>query len=94
MKLVGGSGGLNIPPQLLTAMMSVMVQFVPAKDREEFRKKVDEEVFPAFRRYAENWEENTGTSIEHVPAIEAGEAEIVDAEIAEEDGESSNGRPI
>ncbi len=57
---IGGTGGLNIPPQLITSMMQVMQEFVPIDKRLEFRARLDEKVFPLFRQYAETFEETTG----------------------------------
>ncbi len=71
---VGGSGGLNIPPQLLTAMIGVMKQFVPQHQFTAFRQKLDEEVFPVFKRYAENWQDQTGEQLSQIPETVDGTA--------------------
>lgn len=57
---VGGAGGLNIPPDMLTSIIGVMRQFIDPRDQVAFRKKLDEEVFPIFKRYAEGYESETG----------------------------------
>ncbi len=61
---IGGTGGLNIPPHLLTEIVRVMSEFVPSRDQPEMRRALDEKVFPLFKQYAESWESSTGQSFD------------------------------
>lgn len=69
---VGGQGGLNIPPQLLTSIVGVMQRFVSPHQQVEFRQALDSEVFPEFRRYAEQYEESTGRPFDAKPELPQG----------------------
>jgi len=63
-KLLGGSdlninvktGGIAMPPKLISMLIEVMVQFVPQDRRIEMRREMDEKVFPEFARYVEEYE--------------------------------------
>ncbi len=71
-KLMGGGDNINInlgtsgqgvmlPPQLFGKMISVMNEFVPEDNRAALRKKLDEEVYPEFAAYVEEFESQQPT---------------------------------
>lgn len=57
---IGGGGGLSMPPQILTQIVSVMREFIDPRRQAEFRAKLDKDLFPLFKQYAESWEDETG----------------------------------
>jgi hypothetical protein len=77
---IGGGGGLNIPPQFLQMMFTVMAEFVDPHRQQEFRMKLDEMVFPEFVKYAEQWEAEHGRPIDQVGALPSPEGREDDIE--------------
>ncbi len=89
---IGGSGGLSMPPQILTEIVKLMREFIDPRKQAEFRSKLDKELFPRFKEYAEQWEEDSGRDFTRAQ-LGPGDGEIVvDAEVIDEDtDENQNG---
>ncbi len=89
---IGGSGGLNIPPQFIMSMFNVMGKFVDPHMQQEFRKALDDQVFPEFARYAEQWEQEHGRPIEQ-PELTTGGEDAIEGRISDEGFEEGDSPP-
>jgi hypothetical protein len=72
---VGGTGGVNMPPNLIMMIIQTMEEFIPQEKRQQFRLALDQKVFPEWAKYAERWEHETGRKIDE-PMQEIGPGTI------------------